>query len=115
MKPIVNDPELVAICGLYCGACPRYRKGKCPGCREYVKATWCKLRTCGLERGYESCAECVDYREVNDCPKFNNFISRLFALVFRSNRRACIEQIRNQGIEGHAKIMAELKRHSLKR
>ncbi len=115
VRQIVNNSSLVAVCGLYCGACRMYLREKCPGCRENVKAGWCKLRSCGLERGYKSCAECVDYRDVNDCRKFNNAISKFFALVFRSNRRACIEQIRDRGIEEHAKIMAELKRHSLKR
>lgn len=39
----------VAYCGLYCGACKSHRKGKCPGCRENSKATWCEIRKCCQE------------------------------------------------------------------
>ena len=51
--------ELVARCGLYCGACGSYLKGRCPGCRENVKATWCKVRACCGEHSYASCADCT--------------------------------------------------------
>ena len=43
MKEIVADPKLVAYCGLYCGACGAYLRGRCPGCIENYKATWCKV------------------------------------------------------------------------
>jgi hypothetical protein len=46
---------------------------------------------------------------------FNNLISKAFALIFRSNRAACIKQIRDIGIQGHAEMMAEHKLQSLKR
>ena len=45
-KQIVVDKKLIAKCGLYCGACNSYITGKCPGCNENVKATWCKIRNC---------------------------------------------------------------------
>ena len=38
---------------------------------------------------------------------FNNFISRVFALVMRSDRAGCIDQIKQLGLEGHAVAMAE--------
>ena len=28
---------MVAACGLYCGACKKYRMGKCTGCHENEK------------------------------------------------------------------------------
>jgi len=115
MKQVVNDAGLVAFCGLYCGGCRAYLSDRCPGCRENKKATWCKIRTCCMENKYESCADCKDYKDVNACRKFNNFISKIFAFVFRSNRKACIEQIREKGKGKHAEIMASIKAHSLKR
>jgi Protein of unknown function (DUF3795) len=115
MKEIVSDSERVAFCGLYCGACGRYLRGKCQGCRDNNSAGWCKVRTCNLNHGYSSCAECKDFPDPNDCKLFNNFVSRLFALVFRSDRAGCIAQIRELGIQGHADRMAESRRHSLKR
>ena len=115
MLEVTADPKLVACCGLYCGACGAHRKGKCPGCRKNKKATWCKVRSCCLERGYASCAECADFPDPMKCEKFNNFFSKVFGLLFRSDRAACVRQIRSLGLEGHAKDMAEKKRVSIKR
>ena len=115
MKEIVADPTLVAYCGLYCGACPRYLRGPCPGCRENEKATWCKVRSCCIEHEISSCGECRDYEDPKECGKFNNLISRVFGFVFRSDRRACVLQIRDLGLDGHAQAMADLRRPSIKR
>ena len=115
MEEIASDPSLVAYCGLYCGACRRHRKGKCQGCHECEKATWCKERVCCIDNEYASCADCADFDDPNDCKKFNNFMAKVFALIFRSNRAACIEQIRQIGIQAHADNMAKHKRQSIKR
>jgi len=115
LKPIVADVDLVAYCGLYCGACGAYRRGRCPGCRENQKATWCKVRTCCRETACSSCAECKTVSDPNDCKKFNNWIAKLFGLVFRSDRRACILQIREQGLPGHAETMAARRQQAIRR
>ena len=115
MSEAAADLTLIACCGLYCGACGAFLKGKCSGCRENKKASWCKVRSCCLERGYASCAECSDFTEPMNCGKFNNFLSKVFGLIFRSDRAACIRQIRSLGLEGHAKDMAEKKRPTIKR
>jgi hypothetical protein len=115
MKQVANDPALVACCGLYCGACKAYLNERCPGCRENSKAGWCTIRQCCITNKYASCADCASIRDVNDCGKFTNAVSRIFAFIFRSNRRACIEQICGKGLQRHAAIMAERKTHSLPR
>ena len=115
MKPIVADANLVAYCGLYCGACGAYRRGRCPGCHENEKATWCKVRTCCRENGYASCAECKTVGDPAECRKFNNVISKLIGFVLRSDRRACILQIREQGVAAHAEIMAAGQRQTIRR
>jgi hypothetical protein len=115
MKEIVNDPKLVAYCGLYCGACRAYLRGRCPGCLENRKATWCKVRTCCMKNHYGSCADCHDFKNPNDCRQFNNWISKIFGFIFRSDRAACISQIRAIGIDSHAADMAGKKRVSIKR
>jgi len=115
MKEIEVDSKLVARCGLYCGACRSYRSGKCPGCHENAKATWCKVRTCCAENNYNTCAECKDFSDPNACKKFNNVVSKIFAVVFRSDRAACIEQIKRLSVEGHAAAMAESKTQTIKR
>jgi hypothetical protein len=115
MKPVVADVNLVAYCGLYCGACGAYRRGRCPGCHENHKATWCKVRACCREHGYASCADCGEIADPGDCRKFNNLISKLFGLIFRSDRRACILQIRQQGLPVHAELMAASQAHTIRR
>ncbi|HKJ91629.1 MAG TPA: DUF3795 domain-containing protein, partial [Longimicrobiales bacterium] len=115
MKEITVDRELVAYCGLYCGACRSYLKGRCPGCHENVKAKWCGIRTCAGERGYATCAECTEFADPNDCRTFNNPIARVFGFVFNSDRRACVLQVRELGVEGHAAFMAGRGRQSLPR
>ena len=115
MRKIVSDTSLVAYCGLYCGACRAYLKERCPGCHENRKATWCGVRSCCMEHNYASCADCADFTDAMDCKKFNNLIAKLFGLIFRSNRGACIAQIRTLGLQGHADNMAENRRQTIKR
>lgn len=115
MRTIQEDAGLVAYCGLYCGACKAYLKEKCDGCHKNDRASWCKVRSCCIERGNESCAACRKFADPKDCGKFNNVISRMFGFVFRSDRQACIRQIKELGLAGHAKKMAELRMQSIKR
>jgi hypothetical protein len=115
MKQVTKDVNLVAFCGLYCGGCRAYLNEHCPGCKENKKAGWCKIRVCCLDNNYKSCAECIDFKDVDDCRKFNNAISKIFAFVFRSNRQACIRQVRDNGLNGHAEIMTRVKKHTLPR
>jgi hypothetical protein len=115
VKQIVADTSLVAFCGLYCGACGSYLKGKCPGCTMNAKAGWCKVRVCCIGNQYSSCADCKQLPEILDCGKFNNIISKLFALFFRSDRPACVRAIKEKGREAYARDMAEKKIMTIKR
>ena len=115
MNQITADPNLVAYCGLYCGACGSYLKGKCPGCAKNEKAKWCKIRACCIGNTYASCADCGQAPGVLDCRKFNNFVSKLFALFMRSDRPACIRAIKEKGREAFAKDMADSKIMTIKR
>ena len=99
----------------YCGACGAYLKGRCPGCHANVKATWCKVRTCCIEEQYATCADCTQHADPKSCRKFNNPIAKLFGLIFSSDRRACILQIRAIGLQEHAEQMAAAQLHSIKR
>lgn len=51
-KTITASVERIAACGLYCGACRKYLKGKCLGCRQNDKAAWCKIRQCCQAKGF---------------------------------------------------------------
>jgi hypothetical protein len=109
------DEKLIAYCGLYCGACSKYVKGKCSGCAENEKATWCKIRLCNMGNNLKSCAECKEYCDLHDCKKVNNPFARLIEFFFNSNRYACIDMIRKDGYERFAKYMAENKLVSIKK
>ena len=115
MKEIITDVDLVAYCGLYCGACRRYLKGNCPGCHDNQKAKWCDVRKCCRENSYTTCAECEEHQSPADCRSFNNFFSRVFGFLFRSDRAACIHHIKVTGIQAYAENMSEGKLHSIKR
>ncbi|MDD5308214.1 MAG: DUF3795 domain-containing protein [Deltaproteobacteria bacterium] len=114
-KEIVADVKLVARCGLYCGACGAYLNGRCPGCAGNDKASWCKVRSCCAKRSYASCADCTEFADPRDCARFHNVMSRIIGFVLRSDRRACVLQIREKGLDGHARIMAESRRQSIRR
>lgn len=109
------DSGLVSACGLYCGACHKYKKGSCPGCRENDKATWCKVRVCTRARGFATCADCQDFADLDDCKKLNNIFAKFFALVFRSDRKASLKRIAGIGVEAYAAEMAELGQVVIKR
>jgi len=114
MKEIIADKNLVAFCGLYCGACKSYLSGKCPGCKDNIKASWCKVRQCNLENKFQSCADCTTV-ELMSCQKYNNFISKVFGFIFNSDRQACIKRIKEIDYSRFALEMADSKRQTIKR
>ena len=113
-KEIEVDKSLIAFCGLYCGACRSYLKGKCPGCKDNVKASWCKIRQCCIENKLQSCADCTTI-ELMECKEYNNFISKAFGYIFNSDRSACINRIKEIGYDDFAAEMANSGRQTIKR
>lgn len=99
------NKNLVSYCGLYCATCSKYKKGKCPGCARNEKASWCKIRQCCIEKNIKSCAECDEFNDVKECKKFDNFVSKMFEFVFKSDRRAGIQMIKESGYDEFAKYM----------
>ncbi len=115
MRKVTASSELVACCGLYCGACGAYLREKCQGCGKSESRSWCKVRACCGEKGISTCAECGEFTDPMLCKKFNSFISRMIGLITRSDRAACIRQIREIGREPFAVKMAELKMHAIRK
>lgn len=50
-------PRLVGACGFYCGSCPTYLRGDCPGCRDTVDNP-CFTYVCATRRGVDFCGAC---------------------------------------------------------
>jgi Protein of unknown function (DUF3795) len=115
MREATSNSELVSYCGLYCGSCGKYQKGKCPGCAENEKASWCKIRKCCIEKGISSCADCNEFTDVKDCKMFDNFVAKMFEFVFKSDRKAGINRIKELGYDEFAKFMAENNLVSMKK
>ncbi len=103
----------IGACGLYCGACRKHLRGKCPGCHQNENATWCNIRKCCQENGFHTCAECA--KDVKECKLHNNFIGKVFAFVFRSDRAACIRYIRENGEQAYAEEMERRGQQTMKK
>ena len=106
MNTIKNDSNLIAYCGLYCGSCKSYIKGKCPGCAKNEKASWCEIRKCCMNQNIKSCADCKDFSDVMQCKKYNNFFAKAIGFILRSDRSACIQLIKKDGYENFASYMS---------
>ena len=103
---------LVSYCGFYCGACPKYVKGDCQGCKgESPKCAVgykaCKVRPCCIEKGISSCADCDEYTSVKDCKIYNPLMIRFGQFITRTNRRKGIEMIKGKGESGFVKYMID--------
>lgn len=105
MSELLSVAALVSSCGLYCGTCYKYKKGKCPGCSENKKASWCEIRVCTKDNGYHTCAECTEFTDVHECKKFNTLFSKFFAFVFKSDRKASLQMIADIGLDKYASEM----------
>jgi hypothetical protein len=82
---MVNNINLIAYCGLYCGACSfkvafdeknrlhlkdmpskydQYKNAElefCPGCRLDNQRGGCKIRNCAISKDLTNCGECIDF------------------------------------------------------
>jgi len=54
-------PELLGLCGFYCGSCPTYLEGDCEGCIAKHQPGDCFTHTCVQEKGLRFCGECSDF------------------------------------------------------
>ena len=115
MNDIILDSGPVAYCGLFCGACGSFKKGKCSGCRETTGAGWCRIRICCADNDYRTCADCAEYEDPMDCKKFNNVFSKVVSFFTRSDRGACIKRIKQIGVDGYIDEMSKLGQQSIKK
>ncbi|WP_455497056.1 DUF3795 domain-containing protein [Coprobacter sp.] len=112
-KTIEINKENIAACGLYCGACRKFLSDRCQGCRHNEKASWCKIRRCCINKGYSTCAECS--LDIKNCKTYSNFIGKVFAILFKSDRPTCIRYIKEHGEQAFAEEMTKKKCQTMKR
>ncbi len=108
-----NNIELIAACGLYCGSCRKYIAGKCPGCKENTKASWCKIRSCNNENYTPNCSQCTLVAK-GDCKILNNSVGKVFKWIFKTDRLASLRYISRYGQDAYVYKMTELKQMSVK-
>ena len=125
MKDVTNNSQQIAACGLYCGACKKFLHEQCAGCQPSGEDNpglgqplskgfqRCKIRKCCQEKGFHTCAECD--KDVKECKIHNNFVGKIFAFLFNSDRTACIHYIHEHGEEAFAEKMAKEKQMTMKR
>lgn len=101
--------DAVAYCGLYCAGCGSAKRRECAGLASGSGFSRRTVRLCARDRSFSSCAEC---REMESCRKLNSFISKLYALVFRSRRLDSLREIQRVGLEGFVASRAEAGRTS---
>ena len=90
----------IAYCGIICSNCGQFRKGKCQGCASgRQRFSSCPVRKCNIEKKQRNCSECKAFTDYRDCKKIWNFIAKIFHYLFRANRIANLEQMREIGIE----------------
>ncbi len=100
----VKPDEHIASCGLFCSNCGAFKKQKCQGCMVSPMYASCPIRKCAIEKGIITCAECSDFkspRSYKECKKMNNFISKIFGLVFKSDRPGGLATLRDKGKEAY--------------
>jgi len=90
---------IIAYCGLACSNCGMYLKGKCLGCHSDKPMNRnCKMKACAMSRQYTTCADCTDFKELKECKKLYNLVSRFFSFIFRTDRIRNLNRIRGIGL-----------------
>ena len=113
-----SKDNLVAYCGLYCGACPIYSKGKCTGCKapnSTIHYKPCKVKPCCVKNDYSTCAECNKHQSMDECKDYNPLFIRFSQFITQTSRKKGIEMIKSDGEKAFADFMADKKWFNMKR
>jgi hypothetical protein len=107
-----KDENLIAYCGLYCGACPSFITGKCDGCRSIsaksaIVYKACQVKPCCVENDFFTCADCTIFASTKECKKYNPLLLKIASWVESSDRSKAIEMIKTKGRAEFAAFMKE--------
>ncbi len=99
-RKVMSGEAIIAYCGLVCSECGQFKRQKCQGCHsEQPMYKGCRVKKCAMDKGISTCADCVEFSDLKRCGKLNNFISKIFGLIFRTDRLGNLECIRGCGLE----------------
>ena len=107
MTQVISEPPEdahVAACGLFCSNCRAFKIKKCPGCQVGPRFARCSVRRCCVQQGITTCAACEEFKAPHDfreCKKLNNWIAKLFALVFGTDRPKALAMLRDRGRDAY--------------
>jgi hypothetical protein len=98
-KMILNDENLIAPCGLYCGECEAFQDGRCKGCLSRIGLCLKYSKLCGI---YDCCINKKKLRFCNECENFpcnnfNFFMNEEYDWVFELKKN--LEIIKSIGIK----------------
>lgn len=65
-------------------------------CKNGCGQSRCSIRKCAQEKELVSCADCSDYAS---CKLLDNFMSKLFGFIFRSNRSGNLDLLHEKGYD----------------
>lgn len=98
--PVEMEEFIVAYCGLACTNCGMYKKGKCAGCHSDKPMNRnCAMKACAIEHQYSTCADCTEFKNLKECRKLNNLVSKFFGFIFRTDRIGNLDRIRANGLD----------------
>jgi hypothetical protein len=106
----MEERDLVSVCGLYCGLCPRFQsqaQSRCLGCQLGEQHSYCSVyRCCVTKRGLCTCADCDEY----PCERLLRVLGVEEALdSFISHKPALpnLDRIREVGLETYLEEQRE--------
>ena len=113
MKTIAPDNKNIAACGLYCGACRKFLAEKCSDVNQIKKQLGVKSAHVAKKTSLILVLNAP--HDVRECKLFSNWISKVFAFLFNSDRSACISYIKEQGEQAFAEEMTKRKCQTIRR
>jgi hypothetical protein len=103
---VTADPNLIAYCGRYCGACAELAAGSCPGCKRELRPAGCVVRACCREYFHASCADCARVASAAECAVFALARGDARGPGSAPERAAAVAELKRRGYQRFAALAA---------
>ena len=104
MKSVKIVPKLIAPCGMNCGICMAYLRGKnkCPGCREIdinksITVAKCKIKNC-YEINKNNLKPCFE-RNKSPCERIKH-LDKKYRTKYNMSMIENLKNIKRSGVKG---------------